>query len=332
MSGTGKLVASGERNYRGHLALLAVNIIFGLNIPISKTVLSSGYVDPLVMSFFRMTGATVLFWLISIFTRHERVPFKDILLIFFASLLGIQINQVLFFVGLEMTSPIDASIITTLTPIFTMVFAALFAREPITWKKALGVALGMAGAIIIITSHHSGPREGHMLGNIFCILSGASYALYLSLFRGLIMRYSPVTLMKWMFLFAAICTYPVFRGAMEATDFSIIPTSIYLRISFTVIFATFIAYFLIPVAQKKLRPTLVSMYNYLQPFVSSLAAVALGLGVFGWYNAAAAILIFTGVYFVAISKSRAQVEAEKKEVLEEKLEELEEELDLPEKE
>lgn len=300
-----------ERNYKGHLTMLAINIIFGLNTPISKTVLSSGYIDPFVLSFMRIIGASALFWLVSLFTRRERIPARDLVLIFFASLLGIQFNQVLFFYGLEMTSPIDASIITILTPIFTMVFAAVFAREPITWKKAFGVALGMAGAVTIIMSHHSGPTEGHMLGNILCVLSGISYALYLSLFRGLIMRYSPVTLMKWMFLFAAVCTLPIFYGPVAAMDFGAVPAPIYLRIGYVIIFSTFVAYFLIPIGQKNLRPTLMSMYNYLQPFISSLAAIALGLGVFGWYNAAAAVLIFTGVYFVAISKSRAQVEAEK---------------------
>lgn len=302
-----------ERNLRGHLAMFTANVIFGLNIPITKAIFSTGLISPYVLSFFRMTGAAVLFWLVSAFMRREKVPAKDLILLFCASLLGIQINQILFFRGLESTSPIDASIIATLVPILTMVFAAIFVKEPITWKKAFGVFMGMSGAIIIVASSSgssgsSGPSSS-MTGNIFCMLSAMSYALYLSLFRGLISRYHPVTLMKWMFLFAAACTIPFFWNDVAAVDYSALPSSMYLSIIYVVGLATFVAYFMIPIGQRNLRPTLVSMYNYIQPFISSIAAVTLGMAVFGWPKALAAVLIFTGVYFVTISKSRAQMQA-----------------------
>lgn len=300
-----------DRNYRGHVAMFGANLIFGLNTPISKTVLVHGAVSPYALTFFRMAGAAALFWAASLFTKREYVKPKDVLLLFFASLFGIQLNQVSFLIGLSMTSPIDASVIVTLTPILTMVLAALFLKEPITWKKAIGVLIGASGALmLILTGTHINGTGGSMAGNMLCILSTLAFATYLTVFRNLIRRYSPVTLMKWMFLFAAVCCSPLCYKDITTIDYASLSWDMYLRIAYVVAAATFFSYMLIPIGQKFLRPTVVSMYNYVQPIVSSLIAVALGLDIFGWTKAAAALLVFTGVYIVTTSKSRAQMEAE----------------------
>lgn len=299
-------------NYRGHIAMLTANIIFGLNTPIAKTVLRSELIGSFALSFFRMAGAALLFWVASIFTKREKVTGKDLILLFFASLLGIQCNQILFLYGLSMTSPIDASIVATMVPIITMIFAALFVKEPITLKKAGGVFLGFSGAILLILGGNLAfETNGNMNGNLICLASALSFATYLTVFKGLISRYSPVTLMKWMFLFAAVCCTPISWKEVAAVDYGSLTTDLYLRIIYVVAMATFVAYFLIPIGQKNLRPTLVSIYNYLQPFVASIVAVVLGIGVLGWSQGVAAGLIFLGVWLVTMSKSRAQVEAEK---------------------
>jgi drug/metabolite transporter (DMT)-like permease len=298
-----------DKNWKGHIALLVAYIIFGLNTPVSKAVLAQGEVSAPALTFYRFAGAALLFWVLSLFTKKEAVPLRDIFLLFLASLFGIFINQLSFIVGLSMTSPIDASVITTLAPIMTMILAAVFLKEPITWKKVAGVLIGAAGALLLIF-HGNAVRLNiaGLEGNLLCMLSCASFALYLTLFKKLILRYRAVTLMKWMFLFAAVCSLPFCREDVCRINYPELSIAVYLRIAYVVVMATFLSYLLIPVGQKFLRPTVVSMYNYLQPLVSSLVAVALGMDAFGWTKGAAALLIFSGVYVVTQSKSRAQLE------------------------
>jgi drug/metabolite transporter (DMT)-like permease len=266
----------------------------------------------MALTFYRFAGSAALFWLASLFVKKEKIPLRDIVLLSLASLFAIFINQTSFIAGLSTTSPVDASVITTLVPIMTMILAAFFLKEPITWKKVTGVIVGAFGALILIFNgdialHNTASVEG----NLLCMLSCLAFAIYLTVFKNLIVRYSAITTMKWMFLFASICSFPFCRHDIANIDYEAIPADIYLRIVFVVVFATFISYLLIPVGQKLLRPTIVSMYNYLQPLVSSFVAVAVGMDTFGWIKGFAAILIFSGVYIVTQSKSRAQMEREK---------------------
>lgn len=301
-----------KRFYMAHAAMLGANMIFGLNAPISKTILTQGVVNSFSLTLFRMTGAAILFWIISIFTPKEKVSHRDLVLLFFAALFGIVINQVSFLIGLSMTSPIDASIVATMVPILTMFISAIYLKEPITGKKVTGVLTGAAGALLLIlTSHntHTG-ASGSMSGNLFCLLGCLGFATYLVVFRDLIKRYSPVTLMKWMFLYASVCCIPFGYSNVMDIDISSLSTETYLKIVYVVGGATFLAYLLIPIGQKTLRPTTVSMYNYVQPLIASSAAIIIGLDNFSWAKAVAGGLVFLGVYFVTKSKSRAQMEAE----------------------
>ena len=294
------------------MSLLVAYIIFGVNTPIAKAVLMHGEVSAFALTFYRLAGAAVLFWLASLFTKKEPVNRRDLFLLFLASMFGILINQMAFIVGLSRTSPIDASVITTISPIMTMLLAAFFLKEPITWKKALGVFIGAVGALLLILNGNTTERGGSsVVGNLLCILSGLAFVLYLTAFKTLILRYKPVTLMKWMFLFASLCCFPLCWGDVSRINYAEMPMDMYLRIIYVVAVATFVSYLLIPVGQKLLRPTIVSMYNYLQPLVSSLLAVILGMDTFGWVKGSAALLIFLGVYVVTKSKSYAQMMAEK---------------------
>ena len=141
--------------YKGHIAILTANIIWGLNSPISKTVLNSGDISPFALTTFRMVGAAAAFWLVSLFTKRENVPPKDLAMLFFAALCGIVFNQGVFIFGLSMTSPIDASIVSTTAPIITMIIAAFYLKEPITNKKVSGIFLGAVGALMLIISGQS---------------------------------------------------------------------------------------------------------------------------------------------------------------------------------
>jgi drug/metabolite transporter (DMT)-like permease len=301
-----------DKNIKGHAALLTAYIIFGLNTPLTKTIFTHGETPAMALTFYRFAGTAAFFWLASIFTKKENISIRDIILLNVASLFAILINQMSFIAGLSMTSPVDASVITTVVPIMTMIFAAFFLKEPITWKKVTGVLVGAFGALLLIfngniTSHNTTSVEG----NLLCMLSCVAFAIYLAAFKRLIVRYSAVTSMKWMFLSATVISFPFCWRDVSAVDYAAMPADIYFRIAYVVVFATFVAYLLIPAGQKLLRPTIVSMYNYLQPLVSSFVAVVLGMDTFGWIKSIAAILIFAGVYIVTQSKSRAQMEREK---------------------
>lgn len=298
------------KKQHGHLSLIVSSIVFGLNIPVARTIIPD-IVDPFLMTFLRMIGAAVLFWIASLFTKKEYVPRKDVFLFFFSAVVAIVVNQTFFIVGLSKTSPIDASLVVTLSPIITMLLAAIFIKEPITWLKTIGVLIGASGALVLILSSSQTGASGNFIGNLFVLFSVTSYALYLTLFKNLISRYSPITSMKWMFLFATILTYPMSHKAIVETNFAAFDASVYLRIGFVVALATFFTYMLIPIGQKTLRPTTISMYNYLQPITASFLAVAIGMDRFGWDKIISTVLVFTGVYIVTQSKSRVQLYKEK---------------------
>lgn len=296
----------------GHIALLVANVIFGLNTTISRTLMPE-ILSPYSLTFFRLSGAMLLFWTASLFIKSEYVPPKDILKLFFASLFALVFNQLPYFVGLSITSPIDASIVVSTLPILTMILAAIVIKEPITTMKAVGVFVGASGAIILVYSSHA-PKAGesNFWGNMIVMGAVVSFAIYLTVFKKLISRYSPITIMKWMFLFATISSYPFCHKALAQIEYSTFSTSVILRIAYVVVLSTFFTYLLIAVGQKVLRPTTFSMYNYLQPIVASITAVIIGIDTFGAEKALATVLVFAGVYIVTQSKSRAQLDAEKK--------------------
>ncbi len=303
-----------EKNkVKGHIALLVANIIFGLNLPITRSLIPDT-LSPYVLTTFRMTGAAALFWLVSLFIRKEHVPLKDVGMLALASLFGIVLNQIPFLVGLSYTSPVDASIVVTLLPVFCMILAAIVLKEPITFKKAAGVLIGATGVLLLILGQYSASdikMDNNILGDLIIFISVTSFAIYLTFFKKLISRYSPITLMKWMFLFASLVTIPLYGKEVLAVDYSALDQAVYWKIAFIVGCSTFFTFMLIPIGQKNLRPTTVSMYNYLQPIVASLVAVILGMSSFGWDKALAALLVFVGVYLVTKSKSRAQMDKEK---------------------
>lgn len=297
----------------GHVALFSANVIFGINNPVSRTLMPE-ILSPYTLTFFRLSGGMLLFWTASLFIKKEKVPAKDILLLFFASLFALTLNQLPFFVGLSMTSPIDASIVVTMLPIVTMILAAIFIKEPITLMKAVGVLVGASGALLIVFNNHTAHAgDSNFWGNVVVFGAVTSFAIYLTLFKNLITRYSPITVMKWMFLFGFIVCFPFCYKPVMQTDFTLLSAGTYWRVGYVVLFATFLGYLLIPIGQKRLRPTTLSMYNYLQPIMASLVAIFIGIDSFGYEQALAGLLVFSGVYIVTQSKSRAQMEEEKKE-------------------
>lgn len=302
--------------WHGHIAIFSANILFGLNIPIAKTLMPD-WIDPMGLTFLRMSFGALAFWVTSMFVLNEKVSKKDLLILFFCAILGTTVNQLTFIVGLGMTSPIDAGLIVTLNPMVVMLISALILKEPITSKKAGGVLIGACGALLIIwhSATSSSAQAGSMTGNLLCFLSVISYASYLVISKPIAQRYSPVTLMKWMFLFSTILTLPFcFSGVVNAKLFTADTSTSALWSLFYVVFGgTFVAYYLIPIALKRIRPTTLSMYNYAQPLIASTVAILLGQDRLTWDKPVATLLVFAGVYLVTQSKSRADMKQEQAE-------------------
>ncbi len=268
-------------------------------------------IHPFALTYLRISGGMVLFWLASLLVKPEKVPPKDLLLLFFASLFALNFNQIPFFLGLSMTSPIDASIVVTTMPIVTMILSAFILKEPITQMKAVGVLVGASGALVIVLNQSHTLGDGTTAGNLIVFAAVTSFSLYLTLFKNVIVKYSPITVMKWMFLFASITVFPFVASELKKTHFADFSVQSWWLIAFVVLLTTFIGYLLIPIGQKVLRPTTLSMYNYVQPVMASLVAILIGIDTFGFSQAIAALLVFSGVYIVTQSKSRAQLEAER---------------------
>ena len=298
---------------KGHIAMLFTSLIFGVNIPLSKNLMPD-WMSPLGLTYSRFAFGAMAFWLLSLFLKSEKVTRKDMGTLFLGSMLGVGLNQASFIAGLQMTSATNASIVITITPILAMIISFFILKEPITFKKAGGVVIGLVGVLsMILTSEVSASgREASFIGDFLCILSSLSYAFFLVLTRGISKRYSSVTIMKWMFLFSALLFAPFgYREVSSARLFVEGTQTAWSSYFYLLVGATFITYLLIPIAQKQIRPTTIGMYNYLQPLVASFIAIMWGQDVFSWTKPLSALLIFSGVYFVTTSKSREDVERER---------------------
>lgn len=290
---------------KGHLAMFGANVMWGLMSPVTKMVFAAGVVAPMIMVDFRVAGAALLFWVTSLFLPREHVPLKDIFRLFGAGMLGVLFNQGCFILGVSLTSPGEASLVTTTMPMWVMLLAWLILREPITLKKADGIFLGAAGAIILIAGNGtSAPGANPALGDVIVLCAQLCYALYLTLYRNFIRKYSLVTLMKWMFLSATVVALPGSIHWLAATDWPAISGMEWSGIAYVVICGTFLAYICIMIGQKRLRPTLVGMYNYVQPIVATITGICLGLDRFTPIKGVAIVLIFSGVWLVTISKAK----------------------------
>ena len=305
--------------WKGHAAMFGANAMWGLMSPISKFIMLGGAVTPLVVTDLRIGGAMVLFWIASFFQKPEHVSHKDLASLFVAALLGIVFNQGCFIFGVSLSSPGDASIITTSMPLWAMVLAALILKEPITGKKVLGIAAGASGALLLILGNGQNGQGtsattagGSMIwGDLLVLLAQFCYALYIVLYKDFVNKYSLVTIMKWMFTYSFICILPFSANSLMRTDWSSLHLPELGGLSFIVVGATFISYMLIVVGQKNLRPTVAGMYPYIQPLVACIVAVCWGMDSFNFIKGMAVIFIFGGVYLVTSSRSRKELESYK---------------------
>ncbi|OYP47288.1 EamA family transporter [Prevotella sp. P4-98] len=297
-----------------HLAMFGACAGWGLMSPVGKDAMLHGF-DGITMVSFRVAGACLLFWIASLFAPKEQVPWRDRLMFIGAALMGLLFNQCCFTIGLSITSPINASIVTTSMPIFAMILAALILREPITGKKALGVLMGCSGALILILSSaaHADARVGDIRGDLLCLFAQFSFALYLSLFNPLIKRYNVFTVNKYMFSWATLMLLPLSSYHVYGVISQPIPLLTWIEVGYVVVCGTFFCYILTMIGQRTLRPTVVSVYNYVQPIVAVAASLIMGISTMKLTHVLAVVLVFSGVWLVVKSKSRKDIEEERQE-------------------
>lgn len=291
---------------KGHAAVLTANVIFGLNIPVTKFLLS-GWMNPLGYMLSRTAVATLCFWVASLFVQKEKVSARDLLLTALGGFMGFIVSQYLTAVSLQYTTPLHFSLIVALSPVVVMLLAALFLREPISRQKVAGVALGIAGALLLVVrSIGTESGENDLVGILLAVLSITGYGVYLIIVRSIAQKYTVITQMKWLFLFTALMMLPF--GARDFSNQAVFSTAATWQavagLAFVILFPTMLGYVLTPYGLKHLRTTTVSIYMNLQPIVASVVAIFVGQDIFSWDKPIAAALVIVGAYVVTTSRAK----------------------------
>lgn len=282
-----------------HLALLAANLIYGLNFSIAKSVMPE-FIKPLALVSVRSVVTAALFWLTGLFMPKEKVERKDLLYIFGCSFFGVVFNQILFLAGLNLTTPINSSIILSINPVAAFVFAAIILKERISLIRGAGLAVGLSGIFLLIL-HEGSPDFGSntFLGNFYTLINTLSWAFFTVIIKKMLEKYSPVTVMKWIFLFGMMANIPAGYKEWSTTDWTAITVNAWLAIGFVVVFATYIGYLLLTFGLRRLSPTIVSSYTYMQPVIAAIIASMIGQDSLNLIKLFSALLIFSGVFLVS---------------------------------
>lgn len=301
---------SSKQRLSAHAALLAVAFIYGANYLIAKGLMPE-LIPPSGFIVLRVVGALVLFGLLFMF-NYEPIDKRDLLRFFFCGLTGVAINQLFFFNGLSLTSPLNASIIMTSNPILVMVMSAIILKTRITSRKIAGIVLGASGAIsLLMLSATTQSVFASAKGDVLILINAASYGVYLVIVKPLMSKYKPTTVIFYAFLMGALVVIPAGGYQLSEVRWAAFTPSDYSALFYVILGTTFFAYLLNIFALKRVLPTVVSVYIYLQPLMAGLCALLfafLGLtdytGDFSWKTLVCALLIFAGVYLVSFSPKK----------------------------
>ena len=285
------------------MAFLAA-LIYGLSFTIAKDVMPL-YIKPFGFILLRVTGATLLFWVAGLLVPSEKIEWKDFKIIILSAFFGVALNMLTFFKGLSYTTPINSAVIMVTTPILVLLFSFVFLKDPFTTKKIIGVVMGLIGAVALISlgkkMQVNAPNV--RLGNFLVFINAASFSVYMIISKGIIHKYHPINVTKWMYLAGILMVLPFSWSQIKEVHWEVIPLVGFLKIGYIVVFATFFTYLFNILALKKLKPTTLSVFIYIQPVVATLYAISVGSDRLDWLKIVAASLIFIGVYLVSFRKT-----------------------------
>jgi drug/metabolite transporter (DMT)-like permease len=280
------------------LAATMVSLIYGLSFTIAKDVMPT-YVKPYGFILIRVFGATILFWLISLFGSKEKIKRQDFPRIIAAAFFGVALNMLTFFKGLSFTSPISAAVIMVTTPIIVLILSTILMKEKMKKRKIFGILLGLFGTFFLILYGKSiGNATNASLGNFLVFINAVSYAFYLIIVKKLMDKYNAFTFVKWIYTFGLLMVIPFGWNEYQEIQWQTLPTIILWEIVFVVVFTTFFTYLFNLVSMRELKPTTVAVFIYLQPLFATVFAISLGKDELSWVKIVSAVLIFTGVYLV----------------------------------
>ncbi len=286
---------------RAHVALFIVALIYGGNYSVAKVVLDDDYLHPMAFISLRVLAGSLAFSLLHGWWVKQRVYREDIGRLLLCGLFGVALNQSLFFIGLDYTTPINASLIMTMTPVLVLIASALLLNESIHWKKVAGIIFGMAGAVILVMYGKKFAFNKYgWLGDLLVLINASSYGLYLVLVKPLLKRYHPLTVVKWVFLIGSIGVLPFGIPQLKQTAWQTFTLHVWLAIAYVLCCTTVLAYLLNVWAMRSVTPTVVGIYVYLQPVLATAIALMLGKDLLAWPKVVAGILIFLGVWLVSM--------------------------------
>ncbi len=293
-----------NRNHLPHISLLVSAVLFGINYWVSKWLTDAFEVQAIVTM--RIIGALILFQIFEWIFGSQKISRRDHLQLLSAGFLGIAINQLFFFEGINLSNPVDVSIIHVTSPFFVLLFSLIFLKSRISAIRVAGLVLGAAGALLLILKSGKADFSKDTLnGNLFILVNTASYASYLLISKPLLNRYPLMTTMKWINLYGLVFILPFGLPELIQTDFQQVSTQNWLALFYLIVIVTFVAYWLSAYSLKKLSATVVSFYIYLQPLIVALIAIIIGNSQPEFYHLAATFLIFSGVYLVSKNKIKA---------------------------
>ncbi len=285
-------------------AAIGASAIYGLNHTIAKGVMPT-YIEPFGFIFLRVFGAAVLFWGISWLGPKEKIATSDWPRILGCAVFGMVINMLFFFKGLSLSTPINSSVIVTLSPVMVLILASILIREKITLLKTLGIIVGLAGALVLVlfSAESTGNAPNIPMGNVLFIVNAFSYGLYLILVKPLTAKYHAFTLMKWLFLIGVIINFPITIGEFTDVNWTSLPFDAIWKMAFVVAGTTFSTYLLNIYALKQLSASTISVFMYMQPLIAITYAILSGADELNLVKIVAAILVFVGVYMVTKKKT-----------------------------
>lgn len=275
-----------------------VSIVYGATFTLAKDVMPE-HVQPYGLILIRVLGACLLFWLVSLFVKQQKIHLKDFPRIMAVAFFGVALNQLTFFKGLTYTSPISGAVIMVTAPIIVLILSSILLKERISFKKTIGVLIGLTGASVLILYGKSIDSSSNAAwGNFLVFINAASYGCYLVLVKPIAAKYSPLTFIKWIYTFGLIYVLPFGFSELSVVNWSTMPTIIYLEIGYLVVFASFLTYLVNLSAIKILKPSTVSVFIYLQPLFATIIAIGLQKDSLNEIKIISAVLIFIGVFLV----------------------------------